>query len=173
MYEPLGNDRLRRAQRRRIRLAFCNISEGEAVAIEVVIHPFEKIAGKLLDAIRAAIKERFGLRAAIGEELAVPAQAYSGERRQYLSTLFLDLLVDRVCGENQILLGVTAVDLYTPDLNFMFGEASSAGRVAVFSLARLYSMTGAEAERRRRPKNRIVEFDRLDSPLRGGHKLGL
>ena len=30
------------------------------------------------------------------------------------------------------------------------------------------------AERRRRPrKNRFVEFDRLDSLLRGGHKLGL
>jgi len=30
------------------------------------------------------------------------------------------------------------------------------------------------AERRRRPrkKNLFVEFDRLDSPLRGGHKLG-
>jgi hypothetical protein len=116
------------------------------VAIEVVIHPFEKIASNLLDAIRAAIKERFGLRAAIGEKLAVPAQAYSRERRQYLSTSFLDLLLERARGKNQILLGVTSVDLYAPDLNFVFGEASSDGRVAVFSLARLYSMTGAETE---------------------------
>jgi archaemetzincin len=126
------------------------------VAIEVVIHPFEKIASNLLDAIRAAIKERFGLRAAIGEELAAPAQAYSRERRQYLSTMFLDLLVERARGENQILLGVTSVDLYAPDLNFVFGEASSAGRVAVFSLARLYSMTGAEKEREKIVERRAV-----------------
>lgn len=98
----------------------------------------------MLDVVRAAIEDRFGLRTEIGEELAAPARAYSRERGQYLSSPFLDLLAERARGGNQILLGVTAVDLYTPELNFVFGEASSAGHVAVFSLARLYSMTGEE-----------------------------
>jgi archaemetzincin len=34
-------------------------------------------------------------------------------------------------------LGVTEVDLYTPELNFVFGEASPATQSAIFSLARL------------------------------------
>lgn len=33
--------------------------------------------------------------------------------------------------------GVTAVDFFVPDLNFVFGEASSIERVTVFSIARL------------------------------------
>jgi archaemetzincin len=113
---------------------------------EVTIHPFDKIDGHLLDAVRAAIEDRFGLPTEIGQELAAPAHAYSRERGQYLSSPFLDLLAERARDGNQILLGVTAVDLYTPELNFVFGEASSVGHVAVFSLARLYSMAGAEKD---------------------------
>jgi archaemetzincin len=111
-----------------------------------MIHPFDKIAGRLLEAIRTAIEDRFGLRAKLGEELAAPEHAYSHERGQYLSSSFLDLLAKRAQDRNQILLGVAAVDLYTPELNFVFGEASSPDRVAVFSLARLYSTTGAEKD---------------------------
>jgi|SRR5215471_7869879 len=84
------------------------------MAPEVIIHPFEKIAGHLLNTVRGALEERLGLQAAIGEELAAPSQAYSRERGQYLSSPFLDLLATRARGGNQILLGVTALDLYTP-----------------------------------------------------------
>jgi archaemetzincin len=121
---------------------------------EVTIHPFEKIANHLLNAVRAAIEERFSLQAAIGEELAAPPQAYSRERGQYFSSAFLDLLAERARGGNQILLGVTAVDLYAPELNFVFGEASSANRVAVISITRLYSMTGAEKDREKTVERR-------------------
>jgi archaemetzincin len=48
------------------------------------------------------------------------------------------------------------LDLYAPELNFVFGEASSAGRVAVFSLARLYSMTGAEKDEEKTVERRAV-----------------
>jgi archaemetzincin len=126
------------------------------MASEVMIHPFDKIAERLLEAIRAAIEDRFGLRAVIGEELVTPAHAYSRERGQYLSSSFLDLLAERAQDRNQILLGVAAVDLYTPELNFVFGEASSASRVAVFSLARLYSTTGAEKDGKKLVERRAV-----------------
>jgi archaemetzincin len=123
---------------------------------EVTIHPFEKIGGQLLDAVRAAIEDRFGLRTEIGEELAAPAHAYSRERGQYHSSPFLDLLAERARCGNQILLGVTSVDLYIPELNFVFGEASSVDHVAVFSLARLYSMTGAENDTEKMVEQRAV-----------------
>src|SRR5262249_20821304 len=67
--------------------------------------------------------------------------AYSRERGQYLSSPFLDLLAERARGGNQILLGVTDMDLYAPELNFVFCEGSSAHPVAAISTARLYSMT--------------------------------
>ncbi|HKQ91301.1 MAG TPA: archaemetzincin family Zn-dependent metalloprotease [Blastocatellia bacterium] len=121
---------------------------------EVTIHPFERIADHLLKAVRAAIEERFGLQTAIGKELATPSQAYSRERGQYLSSPFLDLLAGRARGGNQILLGVTDVDLYAPELNFVFGEASSADRVAVISIARLYSITSPEKDREKTVERR-------------------
>jgi archaemetzincin len=126
------------------------------MATEVLIHPFGKIAGYLLNAVQTAIEEHFDLRAAIGKELAVPAQSYSRERGQYLSTSFLDLLVEHARDRDRILLGITAVDLYVPELNFVFGEASSTDHVAVFSLARLYSTTNAGREREEIVKRRAI-----------------
>jgi archaemetzincin len=64
--------------------------------------------------------------------------AYNKERKQFHSTRILakieeysrQLLADR-------LLGVTEVDLYVPQLNFVFGEATCPGRTAIISLFRL------------------------------------
>jgi len=67
----------------------------------------------------------------------VPTRGYSSEREQYRSTEFLNQLATRSWDEKQARLGITAVDLFVPELNFVFGEASSRERVAVFSIARL------------------------------------
>lgn len=50
---------------------------------------------------------------------------------------------------SRIKLGITSVDLFVPELNFVFGEASGTLRAAVFSTARLdpraYGEPGNEA----------------------------
>jgi len=104
---------------------------------EIVIHPFGEIDRPVLEAVRAAVKRSFGIETAVGEELDVPPQAYSPKRRQYLSTEFLNRLAARPRADTGARLGVTGVDLFVPELNFVFGEASRAERVAVFSVARL------------------------------------
>jgi archaemetzincin len=48
------------------------------------------------------------------------------------------------------------LDLYATELNFVFGEASGVDRVAVFSLARLYSMTGAGKDKEKTVERRTV-----------------
>jgi archaemetzincin len=105
---------------------------------------------------RRRFEERFDLRAAIGKELAVSAQSYSRGRGQYLSTSFLVLLVEHARDRDRILLGITAVDHYVPELNFVFGEASSIAHVAVFSFARLYSTTNAGKEGEEIVKRRAI-----------------
>ena len=62
--------------------------------------------------------------------------AYNPRRRQYLSDRFL-ARVKKVAGDH--VLGITDVDLYTPDLNFVFGQAQLPGKAAVISIARLHS----------------------------------
>lgn len=72
------------------------------------------------------------------EIIPTPMAAYNKERKQFHSTRILakieeysrQLTADR-------LLGVTEVDLYVPQLNFVFGEATCPGRTAIISLFRL------------------------------------
>ncbi len=69
--------------------------------------------------------------------LPIPAQAYHARRRQYLSGPFLEALASMPARENLHLLGITDVDLYTPGLNFIFGQAVKDGRECIVSTARL------------------------------------
>ncbi|MEM2977341.1 MAG: archaemetzincin family Zn-dependent metalloprotease [Thermoplasmata archaeon] len=64
----------------------------------------------------------------------VPAAAYSPRRAQYLASAFLEVAL-RHPGT---VLGITDPDLYTPDLNFVFGLAQRGGRGAVVSSHRLH-----------------------------------
>jgi len=68
------------------------------------------------------------------DPLPVPESAFNVERSQYQSSLFLDIIKGL---EGDKVLGVTNVDLYTPHLNFIFGQAEVNGKAAVISLFRL------------------------------------
>ena len=61
------------------------------------------------------------------------------------------------------ILGVTEVDLYTPDLNFVFGQAQRPGKAAVISLNRLHT-SDLSLFRNRMVKEAVHEL---------GHTLGL
>ena len=104
---------------------------------DVIIHPFGEIKNDLLEAVRIAIARQFGVSVRVGRDQPVPTRGYSREREQYRSTEFLNQLAAHSQNGKQARLGVTAVDLFVPDLNFVFGEASAVSRVAVFSIARL------------------------------------
>jgi archaemetzincin len=69
--------------------------------------------------------------------IPLPPSAYDPARRQYHSTPVLRQLARMKPHDAERLLGVADVDLYVPELNFVFGEADAARGVAIFSLARL------------------------------------
>ena len=83
-----------------------------------------------------------GLATALGRELDVsdplphPAYAYHQRRQQYLSDAILSQLRQMVLPAER-LLGLVDLDLYTPGLNFVFGQASMGGREALIALPRL------------------------------------
>jgi len=64
-------------------------------------------------------------------------RSYDRSRGQYNSTVLLELLLDRPPDTGEKILGVCGVDLFTPVLTFVFGEAQLDGVVAVVSLHRL------------------------------------
>jgi archaemetzincin len=136
---------------------------------EISIHTFGEIDGQLIEAVRAAVEDRFRVKVTVGQALVVPAHAYSPRRGQYRSTLLLDELSNLGRDKNHIRLGITAVDLFVPELNFVFGEASSADRTAVFSVARL------DPRRYREPANTPLLISRAvtEAVHELGHVLGL
>jgi archaemetzincin len=98
--------------------------------------------------------------------LADMSEAYDSRRGQYHSTRLLVLLeehlrtlpVDR-------LLGVTALDIYVPGMNFVFGEARCPGRVALISTKRL----AATPRKQQRFRDRVLK----EAVHEIGHTLGL
>ena len=63
--------------------------------------------------------------------------AYHPQRKQYYSSAILDRLKAMKNKECERLLAIVSVDLYVPELNFVFGEADFQKKVAVISTIRL------------------------------------
>lgn len=73
----------------------------------------------------------------LAPSIALAPSAFDPRRRQHHSTEILQTLAAVKRDEWERVLGIVDVDLYVPDLNFVFGEADMARGVALFSLARL------------------------------------
>jgi archaemetzincin len=134
---------------------------------DVIVHPFGEIDEALIGAVRQAVQQRFRVQITIGERKRMPEYSYSQERGQYRSTRFLDEL-SKVGHYPQIRLGLATVDLFVPELNFVFGEASSEGRIAVFQARLDPRFYGEPADQKKITDRAIAE-----AVHELGHVLGL
>lgn len=97
----------------------------------------EELDQALIEKIGAKLATVFGLQAKYGAVLGKPPHAYSESRRQYRSTRILERMRGRLAADTAKAIALTDLDLYVPQLNFVFGEAEVGGRTAVVSLCRL------------------------------------
>ena len=123
----------------------------------------------VLDFVSDGVARELGVEVTLSSAFPVPTEAYNPERDQYSSTRILGLLCHPTPSQGRVALVVTDVDLYVPQLNFVFGEAHPASRCCIISLARLglsYDGTraGPELYRERALKEAAHEI---------GHLLGL
>lgn len=137
---------------------------------EIVLHAFGNVQDPLLMSIIPVLKDRFRMDASIGTRLIIPPNSYDRVRDQYLSTDFLELMQDRFRSDSNIHLGVTDVDLYVPNLAFVFGEASPATWTAIFSIARLLP---DESEDERSASEILRQRAVVEAVHELGHVLGL
>jgi archaemetzincin len=114
----------------------------------IIVHEFGDVESYLVEAVNIALEQQFRMGVRLGERLSVPAKSYARERGQYLSTELLRVLATQVHDDARVRLGITNVDLFVPELNFVFGEASIILSAAVFSTARLDPRAYKEAENR-------------------------
>ena len=91
---------------------------------------------------------------------ATPTYAFNKDRKQYYCDAIMRRLVPLRSGQN-LLLGVTDVDLFVPDSPFVFGEADRESKVGVVSSFRLQEGNDPEVLKRIPPQR--PAHHRLDS----------
>ena len=124
----------------------------------------------LLTALRDRLPEVLGMEAEIGEPMEDISFAFNPHRNQHQSAPILESLgkTHSVSVGDEVL-GIVDVDLYAPELNFVFGEADLRAGIAVVSLTRLrqdfYGL----------PNDEDLFFQRIlkESVHELGHTLGL
>jgi len=101
------------------------------------ISPIGPVETSAISWLVPALNNAFRVEVVVAPAVLLPDRAWNPHRRQHYSTAILDELAGARRPEWERLLGICNVDLYVPDLNFVFGEADPFRRVAVFSLWRL------------------------------------
>lgn len=111
--------------------------------LSVRIYPFAGVDANLLGEVASSLAEEFGIEVESGDTLPVP-DSYSRRRGQFRSKAFLEALKARRAGfpgqagkRAPLIVGITDLDLFVPELNFIFGQADTENGVAVVSIARL------------------------------------
>jgi archaemetzincin len=103
----------------------------------VAVAPVGDTSRRVVGAVARAVREPFEREVVLAPGVQIPDCAYHPGRRQFLSTALLDALARLRRPGWERLLGVADVDLFVPELNFVFGEADPRRGVAVFSVNRL------------------------------------
>lgn len=131
----------------------------------IALAPVGEVDSRDIDQVAEEVRAALGREVVIAEPLPLPAQAFSRQREQWRAALILDALASAKHPSWLRLLGIAGVDLYAPNLNFVFGEADVQRAVAVFSTARLrLGLESTEQLRRRASTEAIHEL---------GHTFGL
>jgi archaemetzincin len=102
-----------------------------------------------LNAFDASLAAQLGIQLAPNrEQQPAPGYAFNKDRNQYHCSAILRRLTAAM-GAADFLLGVTDVDLFVPEMPFVFGEADRESRTAVISVFRLWQGGPLEAQQRR------------------------
>lgn len=108
----------------------------------IYILPIGSIDGAILRSVAREMTSKLNCHCEIIQKLEEPSYAFEPDREQYSSGRILKEILnnEQLCSSSKGLgktLGIVDVDLCTPILTFVFGEAQLAGQAAIVSLFRL------------------------------------
>jgi archaemetzincin len=91
---------------------------------------------KVMEFLKNDLNKVFDRQVMIGKGMPQPDYAFNKKRNQYFSTAILKAILEqKEVTPYEKVLGIVDHDLYVPELNFVFGEASQ--KAAVISITRL------------------------------------
>jgi archaemetzincin len=96
--------------------------------------PVGEVEAEVLAHICLGLQDAYDHECILGSALPKPEDAFNSHRGQYSANEILQRLR---AGNAKRVLGVVDLDLYVPDLNFVFGLADPYGRRAVIAIPRL------------------------------------
>jgi len=143
-------------------------SENKNLKVDILLVPIGEIDPKVIQMLRVELEKRFKKSVSIAKSMPEPHFAFNKNRNQYYSTMILNsLMKEKEYLSCEKILGIFDHDLYVPDLNFVFGEATK--RVAIISLTRL------RQEFYNLPRDQIIFYRRLltEAIHELGHTYGL
>jgi archaemetzincin len=126
-----------------------------AAVVRVRLVSVGSLPPALLGFLQEGVTRELGAAVLMGGNLPLPASCPEG-RSQYPGAPFLAALAAARPPGDEVILGVTGVDLFAPGLNFVFGLADPLSRAAVISLARLYPEFYGQPRDPRRFKARAI-----------------
>ena len=101
------------------------------------IVPVGPVDPQILKHLRNSIRGVFRQPVRVDGPLDKPDYAYDARRGQFLALAILDRINESTLPDEERVLGVADVDLFVPELNFVFGLADPGRGVSVISLTRL------------------------------------
>ena len=102
----------------------------------IILVPIGEVDKKVIEVLKNNLDKALNRQIFIGKEMPQPRYAFNKQRKQYLSTsILMALIKQKEYSTYEKILGIVDHDLYVPDLNFVFGEASQ--KAAVISITRL------------------------------------
>jgi archaemetzincin len=110
---------------------------GAAAPLTVRLVSLGSLPPAMLGFLQEGLTREMGAVVRMAGNLSLPASCPEG-RSQYPGAPLLAALAAARPPKEEVILGVTGVDLTAPGLNFVFGLADPRGRAALISLARLY-----------------------------------
>jgi archaemetzincin len=102
----------------------------------IVLMAVGEIDRNVIDWLKNDLNKVFNKQVSTGRGMPEPDYAYDNKRKQYLSTAILNgIMEQKEYPPYEKILGIVDHDLFIPELNFVFGQASR--KAAVISLTRL------------------------------------
>ena len=138
-------------------LAKHTISKAQSMKLGIL--RFSQVDEALLLGIQQGLLQAFpdAKCSIVKESLPIPEKAFDKKRKQYNSSLILNeiKIYTQRREDFQCVLGIIDVDIFVPELNYVFGEAYVLGKAALISLFRLkpeFYKEAANKELFRNPK---------------------
>ena len=103
----------------------------------IYILPLGNVGLKFFEKIKTDLEKKFDFRVKLENRIEIPDYAFNKEKDQYNGRIILNELSKINFENTEKILAITDKDLFTEDLDYIFGQAESSGKVCLVSTNRL------------------------------------